>query len=114
MSLLILRGRRQHVGVKKSANGKKSPITVRLDPDDIKGLAEMREGTQLDESCLVRGALKAAVAYYRKHGNISFPVRLIPEDVYKRVIACADTIPEKQAKLEAAYSKAKKHTDRPY
>ena len=114
MSLLLVTQNGHAASVKKRAAGKKEPLTVRLDPDDIAGLAEMHAGTGLDESTLVRESLRAAVRYYRKNSCISFPVRLIPEEIYKRVVQCADTYATKAVQVEQAYAKTKGSKLRPY
>lgn len=54
-------------------------LGLRLDEKDTADLNSFEEATGIEATTLARAALRACLAYWRRTGNISFPLRIVEE-----------------------------------
>lgn len=55
-------------------------LGLRLDENDTKDLELFERTTGIEATTLARNALRACIAYWKQHGKISFPLRLVEID----------------------------------
>lgn len=72
-------------------------LGIRLDQKDTDRLHKFEAETTIDGVSLARAALKAALAYYEEHGNISLPLYLTTSCV-KPLAPTVKAGPTKQGK----------------
>lgn len=76
-------------------------IFARIDPKTAETINAITEKHQIEAAVLVRGVVRAACAFYEKHGWFSFPVIIQPEAFQARYVA----------EEQALYAEGKRHLD---
>lgn len=65
----------RNVGIMSTTKGRN--LGLRFDEQDTKDLDLFERSTGIEATTLARNATRACLAYWKKHGKISFPLRLI-------------------------------------